>query len=221
MAIKPFLELKNIDLTGKTSKKPVFKKAASGRLEKAGELDYLSWADCLVLLYENGAENVVYGNIHDENNHPLFDKNKEYPFVRVFVEIDGDHREMDFPVIDGSKDIKMESLAQSDIHNATQRAFVKCVAINWGLGLSLWQKEEKNDEEMKTPADDIFFHNALQIKTRIEQLVTVKLQNGRTMEDIYAVLDDGCGITKAQKRYSAILTALSNSVALEQKLKAI
>lgn len=59
------------------------------------------------------------------------------PFVRVYVEVDGDRRELDYPVIDGARDISMDKLVQSDIHNATQRGFVKCVAINWGLGLSV------------------------------------------------------------------------------------
>lgn len=221
MAIKTFNELVKVELKGKTSKKPVFKKAASGKLEKCGELDYLSWADCLTSLYENGAEKVIYGNVHNKDDHPLFLLNGSNPFVRVFVEVDGDRRELDFPVIDGSKDIKMDYLAQSDVHNATQRAFVKCVAINWGLGLSLWMKEEKSVEDAKSPGDDIYFHNALAIKSRIEQLVTIKLQNGKTMDEIYSVLDDGCGAAKAEKRYAMILNALLSSVGLEQKLRSL
>lgn len=221
MAIKPFNDLVKVDLSGKTAKKPVFKKGASGKMEKCGELDYLSWADCLAALYENGAEKVSYGNVRSNDNHPLFLINGGVPFVRVFVDVDGDRKELDFPVIDGSKDIKMDFLAQSDVHNATQRGFVKCVAINWGLGLSLWMREEKSLEETKTPGDDIYFHSALAIKSRIEQLVTVKLQNGKTMEEIYAVLDDGCGPAKAEKRYSMILNALLSSVSLEHKLKTL
>ena len=63
--------------------------------------------------------------------------------MHVYVDIDGERHEMSYPVIDGSSVVKMEKITQSDVHNASQRAFVKCVAINWGLGLSLWQKEEK------------------------------------------------------------------------------
>lgn len=220
MAIKPFGELVKVDLSGKTAKKPVFKKAANGKLEKCGELDYLSWADCLAALYENGAEKVSYGNVRSNDNHPLFLINGEVPFVRVYVEVDGDRKELDFPVIDGSKDIKMDFLAQSDVHNATQRGFVKCVAINWGLGLSLWMKEEKSIEDTKTPGDDIFFHNAIAIKTRIEQMVTAKLQTGLSMDEIYSSIGSG-DIKKGEKIYSLCLNALLNSVALEKKLKAL
>lgn len=219
MSIKPFCEMVTLDLSDKVSKKPIFKKSAGGKMEKVGDLDYLSWADCLAALYANGAQRVIYGNVHNQQDHPLFLMDGSHPFVRVFVEVDGDRRELDFPVIDGTKDIKMEFLAQSDVHNATQRAFVKCVAINWGLGLSLWMREEKEAEKAKTPADDIHFHSAAAIKSRIEQLVTAKLQNGKTMEEIYGILDDGCGPAKAEKRYTTIMNALLSSIALEQKLR--
>lgn len=221
MAIKPFVELVNIDLSGKASKKPIKKKMADGTYKEVGQLDYLSWADCLAAIYNNGAERVIYGNIHNTNDHPLFLMNGNHPFVRVFVEIDGDRRELDYPVIDGSKDIKMDILAQSDIHNATQRAFVKCVAINWGLGLSLWMKEEKAAEENKNPDDDIWFHNALRIKSRIEQIFTVKLQNGKSMEEIYAAFDKDGDPKKGEKTYSTIIKALQSAVVLEQKIKAL
>lgn len=221
MALKPFNELVKIDLSGKASKKPIMKKLAGGGYDKVGELDYLSWADCLAALYENGAGRVLYGNVHNRDDHPLFLLNGGNPFVRVFVVIDGDRRELDYPVIDGSKDIKMDFLAQSDVHNSTQRAFVKCVAINWGLGLSLWMKEEKDTEAMKTPDDDIAFHSPLKIKLRIEQLFTVKLQNGKTMEEIYAAFDKDGDAKKGEKTYSLVLKALQSSVTLEQKLKAL
>lgn len=221
MSLKPFGELVGIDLSSKASQKPIKKKLADGTYKEVGILDYLSWADCLAALYENGAVRVLYGNVHNKDDHPLFLLNGGNPFVRVFVDIDGDRRELDYPVIDGSKDIKMDFLAQSDVHNATQRAFVKCVAINWGLGLSLWMKEEKDTETMKTPDDDIAFHSTLKVKLRIEQLFTVKLQNGKAIEEIYAAFDKDGDAKKGEKTYSTILKALQSAVVLEQKLKAL
>lgn len=221
MAIKPFNELVKIDLSSKASKKPIKKKMGDGTYKEVGQLDYLSWADCLAALYEHGAERVIYGNVHNQDDHPLFLMKGTYPFVRVSVEIDGDRRELDYPIIDGSKDIKMDFLAQSDVHNATQRAFVKCVAINWGLGLSLWMKEEKETEANKTPDDDIWFHNALRIKTRIEQMFTIKLQNGKTMDEIYASFDKDGDPKKGENAYLLVLRALQSSATIEQKLKAL
>ena len=130
--IKSFVELSGMDLSSHVSKKPVFKKdKSSGQYKNVGELDYLNWADCLDLLHENGAERVTFGNVRSQHDdHPVFLLNGGIPFVRVFVEIDGDRRELDYPVIDGSNNVSMDKLTQGDVHNASQRAFVKAVAIN-------------------------------------------------------------------------------------------
>lgn len=189
MAIKPFPELVDLDLSNHVSKKPVFKKNKAGGYEKVGELDYLNWADCLMLLYQNGAEKVLFGNVRSGADHPLFLVNGTAPFVRVYVEVDGDRRELDFPVIDGSNDISMEKLKQSDIHNATQRGFVKCVAINWGLGLSFWQREDKEDEKRRKPSDNLEFHNIMAIKARVERFITAKMQDGMSMDDILSCMN--------------------------------
>lgn len=213
MAIKSFAELYRLDLGNRVSKKPVFKyDKAQGKSVKTGqELDYISWPDCLVLLYENGAEKVQYGNVINANGHSLFLSNGALPEVRVFVEIDGDRRELTYPVIDGTKDIPMDKIVQSDVHNATQRAFVKCVAVNWGLGLSLWQKEEK--AKPAQPVDDLSIHNIFAIKQRIEQLLTVKLQNGLDMPDLLQVL----GLSK--KRFDNLMLAFNDIAVLERKLR--
>lgn len=189
MAIKPFSELMELDLSENMSKKPVFKKNKQGGYDKVGELDYLNWADCLSLLYQNGAQRVQFGNVRSREDHPLFLINGAAPFVRVYVEVDGDRRELDFPVIDGSNDISMEKLVQSDVHNATQRGFVKCVAINWGLGLSLWQREDREADGRRKPSDDLEFHSIQAIKTRVERFVTGKLQGGMSMDDILSCMN--------------------------------
>lgn len=213
MAIKSFSDLYRLDLGNRVSKKPVFKyDKAQGKSVKTGqELDYISWPDCLVLLYENGAERVLYGNITNSEGHSLFLSNGALPEVRVFVEIDGDRRELTYPVIDGTKDIPMDKIVQSDVHNATQRAFVKCVAVNWGLGLSLWQKEEKS--KPTHPVDDLSIHNIFAIKQRIEQLLTVKLQNGLDMPDLLQIL----GLSK--KRFDNLMLAFNDIAVLERKLR--
>lgn len=187
MAIRPFSELVGLDLKEYISKKPVLKKEG-GEWKKVGELDYLSWPDCLCLLHTAGAEKVLYGNVRSGADHPLFLLEGRVPFVRVYVEVDGDRRELDYPVIDGSRDIAMDKLSQSDVHNATQRGFVKCAAINWGLGLSLWKKEEQDGEKRWKPSDDLEFHNIMAIKERVERFITGKLQSGMSMEDILSCM---------------------------------
>jgi len=183
--IKTFNEMMALNLAGHISKKPSFKRdKRTGELVKVGELEYLNWADCLALLHENGAEKVLFGNDRTDAGELLFMNNGILPFLRVFVEIDGDRRTLDYPLIDGSKDISLEKAVQSDLHNATQRAFVKCVAINWGLGLSLWQKEDSDDQKAKDDQTIIENSNIYAIKTRIERRVTELLKRGMDMSDI-------------------------------------
>ncbi|API92679.1 MULTISPECIES: DUF1071 domain-containing protein [unclassified Virgibacillus] len=144
MALKPFNELFNLDLSNEVTKRPVKKNSNL-------TLDYLEWANCIKLLYENGAESVRYGMMKNENHYPCFyNHNGESPFVSVWVEIDGVSYEEDYPVINGIYVVQNPN--QLDINKAKQRGFVKAVAINTGLGLKLWIKEEEliaNDKEIQ------------------------------------------------------------------------
>jgi hypothetical protein len=142
--LKPFNELIKLDLSNEVQKRPVNKKGDI-------TLDYLEWANCIKLLYEHGAEKVKYGMKYNENGYPCFYNHAgEAPFVRVWVEIDGERYEEDYPVINGIYPVSNPN--QLDITKAKQRGFVKAVAINTGLGLSLWIKEEEvlnNDPEIQ------------------------------------------------------------------------
>lgn len=211
MAIKSFSELMQLNLKENISKKPILKKEG-GEWKKIGELDYLSWPDCLWLLHQNGAEKVVYGNVRSGADHPLFLIDGRAPFVRVYVEVDGDRRELDYPVIDGARDISMDKLVQSDIHNATQRGFVKCVAINWGLGLSLWQKEESEEGKRRKPSDDLEFHSIMAIKERVNRFITSKLQGGMSMEDVLS------GLQLSQTQFSTVMKYFDGIATFEQRL---
>lgn len=211
MAIKNFAELMELNLKEHISKKPILKKEG-GEWKKIGELDYLSWPDCLWLLHQNWAEKVIYGNVRSGADHPLFLIDGRAPFVRVYVEVDGDRRELDYPVIDGARDISMDKLVQSDIHNATQRGFVKCVAINWGLGLSLWQKEENEEGKRRKPSDDLEFHNIMAIKERVNRFITSKLQGGMSMEDVLS------GLQLSQAQFSTVMKYFDGIATFEQRL---
>lgn len=138
--IKNFNELSKVEVP--ITKKPIFKwDKAKQKTVKDGELDTLSWADCISTLYQQGAEKVTFENIPNEDGKLLYLDENGAATIRVYVDIDGDRREIFYPVIDGTKDINLKELKQSDIYNAKQRAFVKCVAVNWGLGINLWKRE--------------------------------------------------------------------------------
>lgn len=146
--IKSFAELSKVEVP--ITKKPTFTYSKMRKeLEKSGDVDTLSWVDCLTCLYDNGAEKVIFENILNENGGLLFKDENNAITIKVFVEIDGDRREIFYPLMDGTKDVSVEKLTQSDIYNAKQRAFVKCVAVNWGLGIYLWKKEVDPDTVIK------------------------------------------------------------------------
>lgn len=147
--IKPFNELAKVEVT--TTPKPIFKyNKKTQSLEKAGELDTISWVDCLCSLYENGAEKVIYDNvINPKTGGLIYNDDNGCMHILVYVDIDGDRREIFYPLIDGTTVVKADKVTQSDIYNAKQRAFVKCVATNWGLGISTWRKADAEEKVVK------------------------------------------------------------------------
>ena len=188
MALKPFNELIKVDLSNEVQKRPVKKNSPL-------TLDYLEWANCIKLLYEHGAEVVRYGMVYNDQGYPCFyNQNGESPFVRVWVEIDGERYEEDYPVVNGIYVVSNPN--QLDINKAKQRGFVKAVAINTGLGLSLWIKEEEiinsdkdiqkemNKDESKSLNDTItsMFSQALQVVGDKDMLYTTL---HTTQEDMF------------------------------------
>lgn len=110
--MKSFDELFNLDISSKIKKN-----------KQNDGLDYLSWLDCFLILKEFGMT-PEYG----------VEKIKELPvsgqiIVKVWVKIGDD-----------VKYITYTDARSRDFEFIKQRAFVKCVAINWGLGLKLWEK---------------------------------------------------------------------------------
>ena len=116
--IKDFDELYKLDISSKVKKYQGF--------------DYLNWLDCLMLLRENGAGVVSY------DCSEIFELRTGGALVMVWVEIDDKRCSITHPVASG--DVNISEPKALDVGFAIQRAFVKCVAINWGLGLSLWEK---------------------------------------------------------------------------------
>lgn len=180
MPLKPFNELFKLDISKEVQKRPVKK-------DSKVTLDYLEWANCIKLLYENGAEKVRYGVIENENGYPCFyNHNGEAPFVKVWVEIDGDSFIEHYPVTNGIYPVTNPN--QLDINRAKQRGFVKAVAINTGLGLSLWIKEEEiinNDQEIQ---QELNRENAKSLNDQITSKFAQALQKVGSKEKLYTLL---------------------------------
>lgn len=145
--LKSYEELRKIDV------KPYCKKRDG--------LDYLNWAKCTELLHKNGAEVVHWEPITDpETGSSLImskqtftdskgNTNRCYE-TRIRVTIDDKVYEMQTPVMNGANPVKDNSMSQLRVWNSMCRAFVKCVAINTGLGFNLWVKEE-GEEDLVIP----------------------------------------------------------------------
>ena len=190
MALKPFNKLIDLDISKEIVQRPVKKNSNL-------TLDYLEWANCIKLLYENGAEKVRYGMVYNSDGYPCFyNQNGESPFVRVWVEIDGERYEEDYPVINGMHVVANPT--QLDINKAKQRGFVKAVAINTGLGLKLWIKEEEVINTNKELQDDgqaesknlndqmtTKFAQALQKVGDKEKLYTILHSDSKTIGSLY------------------------------------
>ena len=167
--LKSFAELRRIDVT------PYIKKRDGA--------DYLPWATVVDLLHEHGAEKVWYQPLQNENGSSLFmseqtftDKsgnvNRCYE-VRIEVTVDDDTFIYSYPLLNGINPVKDNSLNQNVVHKAIQRAFVKAIAVRYGVGFSLWSREEIDAPD----EDDLTKHNIFAIKERFQQEYTKVLRD--------------------------------------------
>lgn len=181
MAIKSWNEMRSLDI--------------SKYVKQRDKADYLPWASCLFLLYENGAERVGIEPLTDERGSSLFmsdqvftDKtgstNRCYE-VRIKVLIDNSTYLFSYPVLNGINAVRDNLMNQNAVHKAQMRAFVKCVAINTGLGFDLWL----DDADIETDTDDLSKHNLLSIKERMQIAYTKAIKKGMSTKDIAGKLE--------------------------------
>ena len=168
----------------------MYKLDISKYVKQRDKADYLPWASCLKLLYENGAEKVTFRPLVNENGSSLFmseqsftDKkggtNRCYE-VRVEVFIDGNTYGISYPVMNGINPVRDELMNQNAVHKAQMRAFVKCVAINTGLGFDLWA----DDADLAPDSDDLSKHNIYAIRERMQQSYTKLVKRGLSTSEI-------------------------------------
>lgn len=191
MALKSFKELYEIDLKDHIRKKPTFRKEGGKFVpteDKKKWLDYIEWGTIIFLLYNNGAEKVIPEFETDKNGYPaFFNEHGKNPFVKIKLTIDDNIYFYHYPVIDGNK--VNDNPDQLAIHKAQQRCLVKCVAVNTGLGLSLWQKEESNFDNIPSVNE-----------TNINNLPELLPNTGKWSEAIKA-LKNNYKISDIRKKY--------------------
>ena len=176
MAIKSWNEMRQLDI--------------SKYVKQRDKADYLPWASCLKLLYENGAEKVEIIPEATANGSSLFmseqtftDKNggtNRCYEVRVTVDIDGKAYSISYPVMNGINAVRDNLMNQNAVHKAQMRAFVKCVAINTGLGFDLWL----DDSDIEDTGEDLSKHNIYAIRERMQQVYTRLVKRGLSTSEI-------------------------------------
>ena len=212
MAIKSWNEMRQIDI--------------SKYVKKRDKADYLPWAECLKLLYEYGAEDVQFEALVNENGSSLFmseptviDNNKganRCYEVRVRVGIDlgkacGKQFYMSYPVLNGIHPVKDSSMNQNAVHKAQMRAFVKCVAINTGLGFDLW----RDDSDIENDAEDLTKHSLWAIKDRMQIAYTNAIKKGMSTGDIAKA------VNKTEDEVRLLFTYFDQLNRFEQELNAL
>ena len=212
MAIKSWNEMRKLDI--------------SKYVKKRDGADYLPWAECLKLLYENGAEEVQFEALVNENGSTLFmseqsfvDKhgntNRCYE-VRVRVGIDlgkacSKQFYMSYPVMNGINAVRDNLMNQNAVHKAQMRAFVKCVAINTGLGFDLW----RDDSDIENDTEDLTKHSLWAIKDRMQIAYTNAIKKGMSTGDIAKA------VNKTEDEVRLLFTYFDQLNRFEQELNAL
>lgn len=211
MALKPYSELVKVDVMPHCEQRKT-------KNERGDEIfvPYLNWAKCKQLLHENGAE-VVYFEpvVNERTGSTLF--MTEIPFVnskgmanhcfevRVRIVVDDLDFIQNYPLLNGTLVVRDDTMNQLRLSNAQARAFVKGVAIRTGLGFSLWVKQD----ETTAPTDeseDLSGHNILKVKDRVTHLLSDKLAEGFTLDEIakQTKLEDEDAVRDKLKEYTRL-----------------
>lgn len=190
-------------------------------VKQRDKADYLPWAECLKLLYEYGADKVTIRTLTDANGSSLFmsdqiftDKNgntNRCYEVRLEVIIDGTSYTFSYPVMNGINAVRDNLMNQNAVHKAQMRAFVKCVAINTGLGFDLW----RDDSDIENDADDLSKHSVWAIKERMQQSYTRAIKKGLSTGDIAKA------INKTEDEVRLLFTYFDQLNRFEQELNAL
>lgn len=174
--IKSFNEMRKVDVTP--------------HIKQRDGADYLPWATVVDLLHEHGAEKVFFSPVYNENGSSLFMSDQTFTDskgnvnrcyeIRIEVTVDDDTFIYSYPLLNGINPVKDNSLNQNVVFKAMARAFVKAIALRYGLGFSLWSKDEVDDSQ----EEDLYKHSLDAIKLRFQQTYTQKLQKHMSTEDI-------------------------------------
>lgn len=120
------------------------------KIERKGNLDYLSWANAWALLKANypDTQRIVYESSFTGLNY-FTDGTTAY--VKVGVIVNGWEHIDYLPIMDFRNNaIPLAKVTSMDVNKAIQRSTAKAIAMH-GLGLSLWTGEDIPEPTTSTP----------------------------------------------------------------------
>jgi hypothetical protein len=121
------------------------------KIERKGNLDYLSWANAWAMLktvYPE-AQRKVYE--HDHTGFNYFTDGKS-AYVKVGIIVNGLEHIDYLPIMDFRNNaIPVEKVTAMDVNKAIQRSTAKAIAMH-GLGLTLWTGEDIPEMTTTAPA---------------------------------------------------------------------
>ena len=126
------------------------------KIERKGNLDYLSWANAWATLKQHypDAQRKIYE--HDHTGFNYFTDGKT-AWVKVGIVVD-DLEHIDYlPIMDFRNNaIPIEKVTATDVNKTIQRSTAKAIAMH-GLGLSLWTGEDVPElvETVKTEPQEL------------------------------------------------------------------
>jgi len=122
----------------------------NSKIEKKGNLDYLSWANAWHFLKINypTAQRLVY---EDPETGWNYYSDGRTAWVKVGVEVNGIEHIDYLPVMDHrNKAIPIDNVTSTAVNKTIQRSTAKAIAMH-GLGLSLWIGEDLPEAEHRLP----------------------------------------------------------------------
>jgi hypothetical protein len=174
------------------------------KVERKGQLDYLSWANAWHLLLQKYPDSTrcVY---EDPSTGLNFFSDGRTAYVKVGITVKGiEHIDM-LPVMDfRNNSISVDKMTSFDVNKTIQRATTKAIAMH-GLGLSLWTgedvpAEEENPPAKKAPAKRTAKKEAAPVEDIMDKAVGYVKQSSDKRKAYDSIIDKyGDQMTEAQK----------------------
>jgi hypothetical protein len=181
------------------------------KVERKGNLDYLSWANAWHLLLQKYPDSTrcIY---EDPSTGLNFFSDGRSAYVKVGITVKGiEHIDM-LPVMDyRNSSIPVDKMTSFDVNKTIQRATTKAIAMH-GLGLSLWTGEDvPTEEEKKAPA------KKAPAKKTAAKPAAKKVEAAPTEDIMDKAVNYVKGARDKRKAYDAIITKYGDQLSEAQQ----